>query len=70
MCITFRIKDLVVGGVKAFTFAGIISFISCYEGFITRGGAIGVGFSAMRAVVFSAVLILASDFIISLYFYG
>lgn len=70
MRMSYNPRDLVVGGTKSFAFATIISFISCYEGFTTEGGAIGVGFSAMRAVVYSAVLILAADFIISLYFYG
>lgn len=70
MRLSYNPRDLIVGGTKAVAFATIISFISCYEGFRTEGGAIGVGFSAMRAVVYSAVLILAADFIISLYFYG
>jgi phospholipid/cholesterol/gamma-HCH transport system permease protein len=63
-------KDLLVGAVKSIVFGIIITFISCYEGFNSEGGAIGVGLSAMRAVVYSSVLILVADFIISYYFYG
>jgi phospholipid/cholesterol/gamma-HCH transport system permease protein len=67
---SYEDKDLLVGVVKSIVFGIIITFISCYEGFKSEGGAIGVGLSAMRAVVYSSVLILVSDFIISYYFYG
>lgn len=67
---SFLTKDLVVGGTKSIAFGFIISLMSCYFGFTTRGGAIGVGKSAMNAVVASAVLILAADFLISMYFYS
>ncbi|NPA80275.1 MAG: ABC transporter permease [Thermotogae bacterium] len=67
---SFVPKDLIVGGTKAFVFGGIITTVSCYFGYYTKGGAVGVGRSAMNAVVASAVLILAADFLISMYFYS
>ncbi len=70
MRVSYNDRDLLVGAIKSLVFGIIITFISCYEGFNSEGGAIGVGLSAMRAVVYSSVLILVSDFIISYYFYG
>ncbi len=67
---SFVPRDLVVGGTKSFVFGVIISLVSCYFGYYTRGGAVGVGRSAMNAVVASAILILAADFLISMYFYS
>ncbi|NPB04559.1 MAG: ABC transporter permease [Thermotogae bacterium] len=67
---SFIPKDLIIGGTKSFVFGAIISTVSCYFGYYTRGGAVGVGRSAMNAVVASAVLILAADFLISMYFYS
>ena len=67
---SFLPKDLIVGGTKSFVFGTIISLISCHFGYHTRGGAVGVGRSAMNAVVASAILILAADFLISMYFYS
>ena len=62
----FYVSDLVAGLTKAAIFGLIISFIGCYQGFTTTGGAEGVGQSTMRAVVVSAVLILISDFLIAM----
>jgi len=67
---SYNDNDLLVGAVKSIVFGIIITFISCYEGFNSEGGAIGVGLSAMRAVVYSSVLILIADFLISYYFFG
>ncbi len=61
----FYISDLVAGQTKAAMFGLIISLIGCYQGFITSGGAEGVGKSTTRAVVVSAVLILIADFLIA-----
>ncbi|MFC1475705.1 MlaE family ABC transporter permease [Candidatus Zixiibacteriota bacterium] len=61
----FYISDMVAGLTKAAIFGFIISFIGCYQGFTTTGGAEGVGQSTMRAVVVSAVLILISDFVVA-----
>lgn len=61
----FYVSDMIAGLTKAAIFGFIISFIGCYQGFITTGGAEGVGQSTMRAVVVSAVLILISDFVVA-----
>ena len=61
----FYLSDVLAGLTKAAVFGFIISFIGCYQGFVTTGGAAGVGKSTTRAVVISAVMILISDFLIA-----
>jgi len=50
---------------KGFTYAFIIASISCYQGFYVRGGALEVGAASTRAVVYSCILILFADLLIS-----
>ncbi|MFA6246674.1 MAG: ABC transporter permease [Mucilaginibacter sp.] len=51
--------------VKAFVFGFIIASICSYQGFYTTGGALEVGQSATRGVVFSCVWILFADLMIT-----
>jgi phospholipid/cholesterol/gamma-HCH transport system permease protein len=51
--------------IKTVVFAYIITSISSYQGFYTEGGALEVGQSSTRAVVFSSVLILIFDYILT-----
>jgi phospholipid/cholesterol/gamma-HCH transport system permease protein len=62
---TFKGFTLVFSTIKAFTFAFIITSVSSYQGFYTSGGALGVGESSTRAVVFSSVLVLFFDYILA-----
>src|SRR5437762_3386828 len=57
----YRFKDTWFGLFKSATFGFTIALAGCRVGLGTRGGAEGVGQSAMRAVVYSAVLILMLD---------
>lgn len=50
---------------KSFTYAFIITSISCYQGYYTSGGALEVGKSSTKAVVYSAVAILFSDYLLA-----
>jgi phospholipid/cholesterol/gamma-HCH transport system permease protein len=50
------------GYLKTYIFAGAISFISCYKGITTRGGAEGVGKATTAAVVLSMVSVLILDY--------
>jgi len=61
--------DLYNGLIKAIFFGFILSFIGCYFGFKTRGGAKGVGQATTRAVVISSVLILMADYILTAYLF-
>lgn len=51
--------------VKSIIYSFIISSVSAYQGYYTSGGAIEVGKSSTRSVVFSCILILFSDYMIA-----
>ena len=51
--------------VKAITFGLLITSISAYQGYYTRGGALEVGASATRAVVFSCLAMVVADYLIA-----
>lgn len=51
--------------IKAFVYAFIITSVSSYHGYRTEGGALEVGQSSTRAVVYSAVFILFSDYLLT-----
>ena len=46
-------------------FGFIIAVMGCYHGFNSRGGAAGVGRATTNAVVSSAILILAANFVLT-----
>jgi phospholipid/cholesterol/gamma-HCH transport system permease protein len=57
--------DVWSGVIKAAVFGAIISLMGCYQGDRSKGGAGGVGRAATLAVVGAAVLILASNYILT-----
>jgi phospholipid/cholesterol/gamma-HCH transport system permease protein len=59
------LNDIYNGLVKAAVFGLILSVISCYKGYNTRGGAEGVGRATTEAVVLSSVTILISDYVLT-----
>ena len=50
---------------KVITFAFLITSISSYFGYYTQGGALEVGRSATKAVVYSCILILCFDYLVA-----
>jgi phospholipid/cholesterol/gamma-HCH transport system permease protein len=60
-----KLKEIGSGLIKSFVFGGIISLVGCYIGFITSGGARGIGRSTTRAVVLSFMLILVADYFLT-----
>jgi len=58
-------QDFIEGVTKPIIFGFLISMVACHYGFMTRGGAEGVGASSKRTVVLSSVLILVSDFFLT-----
>jgi phospholipid/cholesterol/gamma-HCH transport system permease protein len=62
------VADLVSGVAKTFFFGGIIAVVSCYQGFQASGGAEGVGKATTRAVVWSSIMILVSDYFLTVFF--
>ncbi|MBI4962053.1 MAG: ABC transporter permease [Desulfomonile tiedjei] len=57
--------DIVHGLIKALVFGLILSLIACYKGFYATGGARGVGIATTKAVVASSVMVLVSDYIMT-----
>jgi len=54
-------KNILVGMIKPFVFAILISTVACWRGFRSEGGAKGVGVSTTESVVISSVGILVTD---------
>jgi phospholipid/cholesterol/gamma-HCH transport system permease protein len=64
---------IISGSVKPFVFGFIIAAVSCYTGFTTKGGAVGLKSSTTRAFVLSTIMIIIADFVLTkviLYFFG
>ncbi len=62
---SFRPFNVALCLIKSVTFAFIITSVSAYQGFFTRGGALEVGIASTQAVVYSCILILLSDYILA-----
>ncbi len=60
-----ELNDIYIGLLKAAVFGLLIALISCSQGFLTEGGAEGVGKSTTRAVVYSAMTVLISDYFLT-----
>lgn len=60
-----ELADITKGLIKAGVFGFLISSIGCYKGFITSGGAKGVGLSTTQSVVLANVTIFMADYILS-----
>jgi phospholipid/cholesterol/gamma-HCH transport system permease protein len=58
-------RDVVSGLMKAAVFGFILSTMGCYFGYSSRGGAQGVGAATRAAVVASAVMILAANYVMT-----
>ncbi|MBU1535170.1 ABC transporter permease [Myxococcota bacterium] len=58
-------KDIIEGLIKAAVFGLAFSSISCYQGYYATGGAAGVGRATTRAVVWSSVMILFIDVVLT-----
>ena len=58
--------DIMMGCIKSFIFAIIIISVSCYKGFLTKGGAAGVGSSTTNSVVINYSIILIVNFLLTL----
>ncbi len=59
------LMDFLSGLLKSVFFGIEIAVIACYQGFITTGGAEGVGKSTIQAVVKSSMAILISDYFLT-----
>ncbi len=57
--------DILGGLIKSSVFGFILTFVGCYKGFHTKGGAYGVGRATTSTVVIGCILILISNYVIS-----
>lgn len=60
-----ELSDIVGGLVKASVFGLILSWVGCYKGFITQGGAKGVGLATTSSVVLGSILILIANYFLA-----
>ncbi len=60
-----EMSDIVNGLVKAIIFGFLLAIIATYKGYITRGGAKGLGTSTTQSVVFANVTIVITDYILT-----
>lgn len=61
----FRPYNVAYALIKSTVFAYIITSVSAYHGYYTQGGALEVGRSSTKAVVYSSIIILAFNFILT-----
>lgn len=61
----FRSYHVLYSVIKTIFFAFIMSSISAYHGYYTHGGALEVGQSSTRAVVYSIVMIMIANFLLT-----
>lgn len=61
----FRVYNVVYALIKTAAFAFIIASVPAYHGYFTKGGALEVGKSSTTAVVYSSLLILLFNFILT-----
>lgn len=59
------VDDFLGGLIKSAVFGFFIALISCYQGYIAKMGAAGVGRATTRAVVYSSVTVLVSDYFLT-----
>lgn len=63
-------RDVISGLVKACVFGFFIALMGCYHGYMSRGGAQGVGRATTDAVVSASILILFSNYIVTELFFA
>ncbi|TAL62876.1 MAG: ABC transporter permease [Bacteroidetes bacterium] len=61
----FKLYNVTYALIKTVAFAFIISTVASYHGYFTKGGALEVGRSSTTAVVYSSLLILLFNFILT-----
>ncbi len=57
--------DFFSGFIKTVFFSILIGWICCYQGFLTKGGSLGVGKYTTKAVAFSYILIVLSNVVLT-----
>ncbi len=60
-----ELADIRGGIIKSAVFGLILSWVGCYKGYYTNGGARGVGISTTQAVVLASIMILMSNYFLT-----
>lgn len=60
-----ELSDITNGLVKALIFGFLFSIIATYRGYITRGGAKGLGIATTQSVVYANITIVVTDYILT-----
>lgn len=60
-----QMSDITNGLIKAVIFGFLLAVIATYKGYVTRGGAKGLGMSTTQSVVLANVTIIAADYILT-----
>ena len=63
--VDFRAYDVIYALIKTTIFALIMTSVSAYHGYFTEGGALDVARSSTKAVVYSAVIIMISNLLLT-----
>jgi phospholipid/cholesterol/gamma-HCH transport system permease protein len=58
-------SDITGGLIKSSVFGLILSWVGCYKGYYTSGGAKGVGVATTQSVVTASILILISNYFLA-----
>jgi phospholipid/cholesterol/gamma-HCH transport system permease protein len=61
----FSVDDIVYALIKTIVFAFIITSVASFYGYYTKGGALDVGKSSTQAVVYSSIVILLANFVLT-----
>ena len=61
-----ELLDVGIGMFKGLVFGIIITLISCHQGLMAENGAVGVGLGTTRAVVYSSLTMLVSNFFLTI----
>ncbi len=64
-----ELSDFTSGMIKAFVFGGLVTLVGCYKGYMTTGGAEGVGKATTESVVMACILILVFDYILTAFMF-
>jgi phospholipid/cholesterol/gamma-HCH transport system permease protein len=65
-----ELSDINGGLIKSSFFGLLLTWVGTYNGYITRGGALGVGISTTRSVVLGSIMILISNYFLSTFLHA
>ena len=60
-----QFDDFFSGFIKIIFFSFIVGWVCCYQGFITRGGSLGVGKHTTKAVAYSIIFVVLSNTVLT-----